>query len=344
MKTYIADLQKIKNKSNAIKKAAGIIKNGGIVVFPTETVYGIGANAFNKDACARIFKIKGRKSDNPLIVHASDIEMVKKIGVLSKKDQQIMERLWPGPVTIILKAMPVISKVITGGIDTVAVRIPSNKIAINLIKYAGVPIAAPSANPSGFPSATSGDHAEEYFNGKVNAILKNGRTKYGIESTVIDLSTMEILRPGSFNIKKLERIIGSKSRSPKKNSATKSPGMKYRHYAPKTAVFMFDGDSKKLQNICDGLNNFAVIGPNTFCNKMQIQCKKIILTRHGADDAKRNLFDALIKLDKLHVAFGIIVVSKDMSDDPALINRIEKATSNIKILDKEYLLNVLGNS
>lgn len=330
MKTIIFDLLNIKDTEKCIKKAGKIIKDGGVVVFPTETVYGIGANAFDKNACAKIFEIKGRMSDNPLIVHVSGIKMAEKIGKFSDEDKKLMKKLWPGPITIIIKAKNDIPKIVTGGLDTVAVRVPKNNIALKLIKSAGVPIAAPSANPSGFPSATSGEHVEKYFNGKVDLILKYGKTRYGIESTVIDIKNMSILRPGSFDKKKLESIIGMKIKK-SKTKIIRSPGMKYRHYSPKVPLIMFTGDRNKLKKILEDRKNFAIIGSFKFCNLIDIpKNNKLVITRSSIKEAKRNLFDALIKLDSLGVKFGIIERFDKEQDDGPLMNRIMKAC------DKKY--------
>ncbi len=346
MKTYIVDLQKIKrNRTKIMHKMGLIIRNGGIVVFPTETVYGIGANVLDKDACAKIFKIKGRASDNPLIVHASGVEMIEKIGKLSDTDKKIMEKVWPGPITIIVKARKNIPKVVTGGLSTVAVRVPKNTTALELIRSAGVPIAAPSANPSGLPSATSGEHAEEYFNRKVDAIIKDGRTRYGIESTVIDLKSMTILRPGAFNIKKLEGITGIKSKNPdfKKIKVARSPGMKYRHYSPRTPLFMYSGKINELSKAVEKLENFVVIGSFKFCSSVTIpKNKKIVITTKGINEVKRNLFDALIRLDKMKARFGIIEIFKEQEDDTALMNRIRKASNEKVFSDKKTLVKLLN--
>ncbi len=325
MKTEIFDLLEIKDIEGCIKKAGNAIKNGGIVVFPTETVYGIGANAFDKDACAKIFKIKGRMSDNPLIVHVSGIKMAEKVGKFSDEDKRLVKKLWPGPITVIIKARSNIPKVVTGGLDTVAIRVPKNKVALKLIKSAKVPIAAPSANPSGFPSATSGEHVEKYFKGKVDLILKGGKTKYGIESTVIDIKNMSILRPGSFDKKKLEFIIGKKIKK-SKTRIIRSPGMKYRHYSPKVPLIMFTGNKNKLKKILENKDNFAIIGSLKFCNLINIpKNNKLVITKGGIEEAKRNLFDALIKLDSLGVKFCIIERFNEDQKDGPLMNRIMKA-------------------
>ena len=175
-----------------IKRAAEIIKDGGMVVFPTETVYGIGANAFDSKACKKIYEVKGRAGDNPLIVHVSSMAMANKVGAIPKKYSSVLSNVWPAPLTVVVKAKRSVPKVVTGGLNTVAIRMPDHKIALDLIEQSGVPIAAPSANISKKPSSTSAAHAKKYFNGKVDAIIDSGPSTLGIESTVIGLSDFSV--------------------------------------------------------------------------------------------------------------------------------------------------------
>lgn len=236
-----------------IRKAAKIIKSGNLVAFPTETVYGLGANALDSKAVKKIFLAKGRPSDNPLIVHISDIA---DLGILSddipKAAFDLIERFWPGPLTLVLKKSNIVPRIVTGGLDTVAIRMPKSKIATSLIAQSGTPIAAPSANVAGRPSPTIAQHVIEDLSGKISLILDGGPTKIGIESTVIDLSkkTPMLLRPGGITLEQLQKVLGKIAIHPiihgkKTRSAHRSPGMKYRHYSPKAKIILVQGPTSK---------------------------------------------------------------------------------------------------
>ena len=227
---------------NQLSEAAALIKNGGIVVMPTETVYGLAANALDPEAVKKIFEAKGRQSDNPLIVHiANIIDWPELVTEVPKNARLLAERFWPGPLTIILKKSDKIPDIVSGGLDTVAVRMPKNKIAFRFIKECGVPIAAPSANISGKPSPTKFSHALQDMDGKVDGIIDGGDCMVGIESTVISLATEvpTILRPGRITAKQIEKVIGevvihpSVEKEPDEGENPLSPGMKYKHYSPK---------------------------------------------------------------------------------------------------------------
>lgn len=196
--------------STSIRRAAEIIRNGGMVVFPTETVYGIGASAFNGKACKKIFRVKGRAADNPLIVHVSSMRMADAVGFIPKRYSRILARVWPAPLTVVVRAKGSLPRVVTGGLDTVAIRMPDNKIALDLIKESGVPIAAPSANISRKPSSTSASHAKKYFDGRVDAIIASEPSRFGIESTVINLADFSLLRPGSYTVGQIEKAFGKR--------------------------------------------------------------------------------------------------------------------------------------
>ena len=237
-----------------IKQAATIIKSGKLVAFPTETVYGLGANALDHKAVKKIFESKGRPSDNPLIIHIAD---VADLGILSdhipKTAFVLIEKFWPGPLTLVLKKSKFVPKIATGGLDTVAIRMPKNKIAQTLIRQAEVPIAAPSANIAGRPSPTTAKHVIEDLSGRINAIIDGGPTKIGIESTVIDLSrkTPMLLRPGGVTLEQLQKVLGKITIHPiiyckKTRSAHRSPGMKYRHYSPQAKIILVEGARTKV--------------------------------------------------------------------------------------------------
>ena len=255
MKSKYIDLRN-DNDYNKIKPAAESIRQGKLVLFPTETVYGIGANALDEKAVKDIFNAKGRAQDNPLIVHIADIDMLNDLGQnIGEIELKLMKTFWPGPLTIVLEKKPIIPSVITGGLDTVAIRMPSNEIARKLIKYSGCPIAAPSANVSGKPSGTLVEDIIEELDGKVDYIIDSGKVDIGVESTVVRVvdNVVHILRPGKITPEDIQnlgfqvfiekQILGEY----KKEEKVMSPGIKYKHYAPTTAcLLVYSEDEEKL--------------------------------------------------------------------------------------------------
>jgi L-threonylcarbamoyladenylate synthase len=237
MNTIIANA----NEENTIKQAAYFLQNKGLVAFPTETVYGLGGDALDADAAAKIYAAKGRPSDNPLIVHIADTDAVYELAsAVPKKARMLMEAFWPGPLTIILPKKDIVPDGTTGGLKTVAIRMPSHPAALELIRESGVYIAAPSANTSGRPSPTKAEHVVEDMSGKIDMIIDGGEVGIGIESTIVDLTSdvPAILRPGYITKSMIENIIGPVIIDPAIINPTpdmrpKAPGMKYTHYAPK---------------------------------------------------------------------------------------------------------------
>ncbi|NLK72853.1 MAG: threonylcarbamoyl-AMP synthase [Clostridiales bacterium] len=264
MKTLILHTENNNEKEISIQKAANILKEGGIVAFPTETVYGLGANALNEEAIKKIYIAKGRPSDNPLIVHISDINMIHTITeYIPPKYDALIKAFWPGPLTLIFKKNDKIPDIVTAGLDTVAVRMPDNAIALELINKAGFPVAAPSANISGKPSPTKGEHVIQDLMGKVDAILLGEDCKVGLESTVLDLLSGQptILRPGGVSKEAIEKAIGEKVLDNSLHNVgdkqiASSPGMKYTHYAPKVPVIVFIGS---LDNMIHGIQTMKEI-------------------------------------------------------------------------------------
>lgn len=233
-----------------IKLAAEIIKRGGLVAFPTETVYGLGANALDEESAVKIYRAKNRPQDNPLIVH---IQEVKELSLLAKnvpaKACELIEKFWPGPLTIIFEKSDRVPYKTTGGLDTVAVRMPDHAVARLLIRESGVPIAAPSANLSGKPSPTNAQDVMEDMKGRIDAVIDGGHSKFGVESTVLDLtgSAPVILRPGGVTREELEKVLGHVhvEENIKEGEKPRSPGLKYRHYSPRAEVFLVVGDIKE---------------------------------------------------------------------------------------------------
>ena len=233
-----------------ISEAAEILKGGGLVAFPTETVYGLGGNGLDKEAAKKIYAAKGRPSDNPLILHVSSIEEVYPlVKALPEKAKKLMEAFWPGPLTLVLPKSDIVPKESTGGLETVALRFPENALTLDLIRACGFPIAGPSANLSGRPSPTEAAHVLEDLGGRIEGILEDGAVGIGVESTIVDLSedSPTLLRPGAITIEDLEEVLGEKvaidptllGKSMTEGFIPKAPGMKYRHYAPKAEMILF---------------------------------------------------------------------------------------------------------
>lgn len=287
-----------------IKYAADAIRGGGTVAFPTETVYGLGADALNPDAVRAVFKAKGRPADNPLIVHIAEMDDLRVLAKRPpKKAYELIKSFWPGPLTIILRRKAVVPDIVTGGLDTVALRMPDNKIALSLIKKSGVPLVAPSANLSGKPSPTKAADVAADLLGKVDVIIDGGKARIGIESTVIDMTTIPptLLRPGGLPVEEIEMVIGPVRRlsASDKNFPARSPGMKYRHYAPRANMVIVEGDIRKLA--VKGLKEGKKVGILTFQKGINIEgC----VTRYAGsrpETVAKRLFDILRSFDKAGV-------------------------------------------
>ena len=273
-----------------IKKAASIIKNSDLVAFPTETVYGLGADACSQEACLKIFEAKGRPANNPLIVHVASVEDAKNI-VHFNDDAEKLASLWPGPLTLVLpkKDNAILAECVTAGLNTVAIRIPADPIALNLIRESGCPIAAPSANKSGALSSTSYEHVRKNFGDEIFILGSNGNATYGLESTIIDLTSPKptILRFGFITPSVLEKVLGREVFIASKLSEIKAPGMLLKHYAPKTKVRL---NAYALQNSEVGLN----------FGKSQLNAGGSMNLSDSEDmiEAAANLFDYLHNLDE----------------------------------------------
>ena len=253
MNTEFIELNIDDISKEAITRAGDIIKNGGLVAFPTETVYGLGGDGLNRESSMKIYEAKGRPSDNPLIIHIADIKDLFTITTnVSDKALALAEKFWPGPLTMILKKADIVPYETTGGLDTVAVRMPDNKIALEFIKAAGGFVAAPSANLSGRPSPTKASHVKSDLDGRIDMILDGGSSIIGLESTIVDMTeeTPIILRPGYISMKTLSRVVGDVIYDAAileigSNEPPRAPGMKYRHYAPKGELSIVKGEREK---------------------------------------------------------------------------------------------------
>ncbi|MDV3103114.1 L-threonylcarbamoyladenylate synthase [Thermococcus waiotapuensis] len=314
--------------------AAGILKRGGLVAFPTETVYGLGADALNESATRRIFEAKGRPADNPLIVHIAEVEWLEKLAKeVPEKAWELAEKFWPGPLTIVLPARDTVPRTTTGGLDTVAVRMPAHPIALELIRLSDVPVAAPSANISGRPSPTSADHVIEDFYGKIDCIVDGGETPIGVESTVVDLTSEVpvLLRPGGLPVEELSKVLGEVLIHPalkgEKVDIARSPGMKYKHYSPNAQVIVVEGNREKVGEKIDELVEEY--------RKKGFRVGVMATEEHDADEffylgdsveeVARNLFKALRELDRRGVNIIIAEGVDERGLGMAVMNRLRKA-------------------
>ncbi len=326
-----------------LNKAAEIIKSGGLVAFPTETVYGLGGDGLNPEASNKIYSAKGRPSDNPLILHISDISqldnLVKNVGENAKK---LISSFWPGPLTLVFKKKSVVPDETSGGLDTVAIRYPENKVANLFIKLADTPIAAPSANTSGRPSPTRASHVEYDLNGKIDMIIDGGHCEFGLESTIVDVSDDSkpcLLRPGSITLEMLREILGNidvdKAVVSKLESgeAPKAPGMKYTHYSPSADVVIVRGDDDKVVDEINLLVKKAnelgfktgVIATEENKDKYKDTDILIVGTKKEPTTIAANLFKMLRKCDYHNIEK---VYAEGLKEDElglAIMNRLKKA-------------------
>lgn len=310
-----------------IREAAAVILRGGTVAFPTETVYGVGANALDDEACRQIFRVKGRQQDNPIIVHISDFEQLNYITQgLKESLRLILERVWPGPLSIILDRKN-IGIVPTAGLKTVAVRMPAHKVPLELIRASGKPIAAPSANKSGSPSPVYASEVYDDLNSRVDMILDGGPAYFGVESTVIMPREDEIviLRPGAFSAEEIRDIFKMKVVvSGESSQAPISPGMKYRHYAPEKELKLGRTEEKIIEACEKG--NVLFIGSSETASKLNTE--SIVLgSKRDLYEIARNLFPSFRKLDKSKYSVGVIESFEERGIGLAIMNRIRKATS-----------------
>lgn len=332
-----------------LKAAAELIKQGETVVFPTETVYGLGANALDETAVAKIFEAKGRPSDNPLIVHISDFSEIKNlVEEIPDGASALAEKFWPGPLTVILRKKSCIPPKVSAGLETVGIRIPENKIAREFIAECGVPVAAPSANISGRPSPTSFAHVFEDMNGRVAGIIKGGDCGVGVESTVIDMTSEvpTVLRPGGISVEQLREVLGEVriSSELKDDGVPKAPGMKYKHYSPKAQVYILKGD---MESVSDFLNKrcafgkVAVLAFDEMRDMLPERVKFLSLgSKDNPKDAAQRLFDCLRECDALEVKEVYAPEIPDKGLWRAVKNRLYKAAAK-RLIDAKTAKSVL---
>lgn len=356
MKTEIIRIDINNIDTDKLKYAAEIIKAGGLVAFPTETVYGLGADALNESAVEKIFKAKGRPSDNPLIVHISDrSQLGRLVKTIPQNTEKLIDRFWPGPLTLVMEKSDIVPSIISAGLDTVAIRMPSHPVAVMLIKMSGVPVAAPSANISGKPSPTTAMHVIDDLYGKIDAVIDAGDTNLGLESTVLDLTSVPpvILRPGcitSEDLKKvihkigIDRTVDSINRtvdSIKRTDISKehaniiprSPGVKYKHYSPDASVIIVEGEIPKIvAKICEMAAEYQSRGiePGILATEQtkdlygfkEVYCMG---DRDHPGSIAANLFKILRELDEKHIRVVFAEAVDEKGIGLAVMNRMTRA-------------------
>lgn len=326
MKTLILKINERNPEKEKIEVATKIIKSGGLVAFPTETIYGLGASAFDINAIKKIFKAKGRPGDNPLIVHIADKKEIYNIAKnVPRITEKLIEEFWPGPLSIVLDKKENISDEVTAGLKTVAIRMPRNNIALELIKSSG-PIAAPSANISTRPSGTSVEHVIKDFDGKIDCIISSADSEIGLESTVVSLVTHPplILRPGKITLEQLKKLlpnieIHDSARGEKFNGKPDSPGMKYKHYSPKAKVILVEGEKNKVREKVREL-----------ILEYKIKNRKFyVLLLDDKVKLAKDMFRIFRKCDEMSFDFIIVPGTDEEDIGLAIMNRLRKAASKI---------------
>ena len=343
MKTIIEKIDKNKIDEQIIGKAGEILKQGGLVAFPTETVYGLGANALDEEAAMKTYAAKGRPSDNPLIVHIADVEALDKIVThVPEKAKKVMDKFWPGPLTLIFEKTDIVPMGTTGGLDTVAVRMPVHEIALSLIRAGGGYVSAPSANTSGRPSPTTAQHVEEDLSGIIDMIIDGGSVEIGLESSILDVTVDPpmILRPGAITKEMFEEVIGEvtidQAIISDNGQAPKAPGMKYRHYAPKAQLSIVEGEQEDVVNAIKQLayqhkmkgEPVGIIATNETMASYTNGVVKSIGARSNENTIAHNLYKVLREFDEEDVKY---IYSEAFDKDGigyAIMNRLNKAAGH----------------
>lgn len=344
METIYFKFQQENQEEKGLREAGEILKKGGLVAFPTETVYGLGGDALNPESSQKIYRAKGRPSDNPLIVHIANWEAISYITKeLPNTAKRLADRFWPGPLTMILKKSDVVPYETTGGLDTVAVRMPSHPLARKLIEYGGGYVAAPSANTSGRPSPTNAVDVAEDMDGRIDAIVDGGDVGIGIESTIIDLTVEppQILRPGYITDQMLEEVLGQVEQDitmfeAKPGQAPKAPGMKYRHYAPKGELTIVKGEREAViayinEQIARAQNAGLKTGVIATEETKEKYCSDLVLSagsRMDEESIAKHLYSCLREFDRHETG----VIFSEIFDTPglgmAVMNRLLKAAGH----------------
>ncbi len=332
METKIHTINREAPQTELLEEAAKYLRNGLLVAFPTETVYGLGADALNAEAVEAIFKAKGRPGDNPLIVHIGSPEDLEKIAYTDDRVKRLAKVFWPGPLTMVLPKKPNVPEIVTAGLNTVAVRMPGHKIALALIKAAGLPVAAPSANLSGRPSPTTARHVLEDLNGRIPLILDGGRVEIGLESTVLDLSgkNAKILRPGAITKEDLSPYLKEVDYFSGKSLRPASPGMKYAHYAPRGRVIL--GDFQELLSLWQKYKDkkHLLIGWQESLKTLPQEANTYALGKKGdLASFAGNIYAAFRMADAEKIEIVIVEKVPEEGLGVAIMNRLKKAAASI---------------
>ncbi len=342
METKLVKVNSENPEKEILEEAAEILKNGGLVAFPTETVYGLGANGLDACACKKIYEAKGRPSDNPLILTIGDVSgLYPIVGRVTENAQKIIDAFWPGPITLVLPKAECVPPEVTGGLDTVAVRYPSNKIARELIKTAGIPVAAPSANSSGKPSPTRASHVIFDMDGKIDMIIDGGAAEWGLESTILDVSADKpvLLRPGAVTREMIEKVVGEIDVDPAVYSrpsadiVPRAPGMKYKHYSPAARVILVSGERQRVidkinEKVAeDSAKGYKVGVMATVQTENSYKCDNILVVgdREKPETIGANLFKILRKFDFIGADIVYSEVFEEDGEGAAIMNRLNKA-------------------
>jgi len=343
--TLLIKVNPEKPEIDKIRVAANIIKNGGVVAFPTETVYGLGADALNPEAVMKVFKAKNRPPDDPLIVHVAKKEDVYRLARnVPKTAEGLMDQFWPGPLTLVLKKSNLVPSITVAGLDTVGIRMPNNKVALFLIKESKTPISAPSANLFGKPSPTTAEHVINDLAGRIDAVLDAGPTKIGVESTVIDMTNPipQVLRPGGTSYEELKSVLGKVDLHPVVMASKKvhviearSPGMKHRHYAPNAEMVLVEGELddvvKKIQELValqmtEG-KKVGILATDEGKPNYEIGVVKSLGSRNDMATIAKNLFRILREFVKEGVDIIIAEGVAPQGLGLAVMNRLRRAAN-----------------
>ncbi|MCS7104025.1 MAG: L-threonylcarbamoyladenylate synthase [Thermofilaceae archaeon] len=354
MKTKLWKVNPTNPEQQAIREASELLKQGGLVAFPTETVYGLGAIVYNKHSVKKIFEVKGRPRNNPLIVHISNLNQLN--DVVSKVPEELellAETFWPGPLTLVLPKSPLVPLEVTAGLPNVGVRMPAHRVALALIEEAEAPLSAPSANVSGSPSPTLAEHVLKDLDGKIEGVLDAGETLYGVESTILDLTVKPpvLLRPGALPVEKLEEVLGLKVQIPgfarglNESEVALAPGMKYRHYAPKAEMTVVESsrysDQADLIKLTEAVKKHALYTSSTSARTCILCTDETIVfysdlppnvavknlgSRRDPFTIARNLFKTLREIDEEGFLYVVAEGVEEKGLGLTIMNRLRKAS------------------
>ena len=349
MQTKTINISASLSYDEVLQTATGILHRGGLVAFPTETVYGLGADATNAAAVERVFEAKGRPADNPLIVHISDFDQINLFAKnVSDRAQKLVERFWPGPLTLVLERTSLVPDIVTAGLETVALRMPQHPITLELIRRFGKGIVGPSANRSGRPSASTAQHVEEDLQGTVDLILDAGPTTIGLESTVLDMTTdpPTLLRKGGLMLEVLRNVVGRIDVTPKDRQLVRSPGTRHRHYAPTARVMIIERENRK--QYLDTIHRLTVEGEKVACivhseilAAVDAHCTVTVLS-HSIENYASKYFKTLRELDRRGVNVILIEEVEEIGMGVAVMDRMTRASeASVSLSNQRVSLNII---